>query len=406
MFKQMQILCLLLLIAPVVAWSDLTGVWRSDDNGTYYLRQSENMLSWYGEHSKDDPAWSNVYRAEIHGDVIQGRWSDAPKGRGMSSGTLSLKIEHNGNVLLVVQETGGFGSSRWIRVGYNTEPAPAPVPAGVEPPVLVSTPQPDVKQTPAPVPKPAAKPVPAPALKSDIKPKPTIASAPKFAIKPAIAPAKAPKPDLKPDPATVPAPKPAIKPVTAPASTPKRSIKPKYIAKQAPAAVLNPITLKKSLPKPAIVISLNEDCAGFSALNAKIVQIDGHWKIVDGNYWIFDFGSRENEARRALMVIRHYRLNRYCFVGRPEPSFAYMKRDNQVPTGPLLGEDCVEFSTYNAKLVRINERWRIIDRGRWLYDFSDKKAEARKSLAVIKNYGVNNSCFVGRPNPSFSYLRK
>jgi hypothetical protein len=296
----------------------------------------------------------------------------------------------------VVQETGGFGSSRWIRVGYNTEPAPAPVPADVKPPILVSTPKPDIKQTKSPPLKPVIEQVPASA--SAIKP----------VMKPE--PVSVPKPDIKLKPSTVLAPKLANKPEPAAASKP--DVKPEYAqvlksaAKQAPAPVLKPITLKASVPKPAILFSLNEDCVGFSALNAKIVQIDGRWKIVDGNYWIFDFGSRENEARRALMVIRHYRLNRYCFVGRPEPSFAYMKRDNQVPTGPLLGEDCVEFSTYNAKLVRINERWRIIDRGRWLYDFSDKKAEARKSLTVIKNYGVNNSCFVGRPNPRFSYLRK
>jgi hypothetical protein len=35
------------------------------------------------------------------------------------------------------------------------------------------------------------------------------------------------------------------------------------------------------------------------------------------------FGTRGNEARRAEEVIRHYRLNRHCFVGRPNPSMNY-----------------------------------------------------------------------------------
>ncbi len=286
MFKRIQILCLLLLSVPAIAWADLTGVWRSDDHGTYYLRQSGNKLNWYGELSKNNPAWSNVYQGEIHGDTIQGKWVDVPKGHVMGRGALRLKIRHSGNVLVAEHKTGGFGGSRWTRVGYNPAPGPAPAP----------------------------------------------------------------------------------------------------------------------IPSPPV--SLNEDCIGFSAANAQVKHINGNWKIVDGSHWLFDFGGKKNEAIRALQVIKHYHLDQSCYVGRPGPSFTYMKRGNHAPLGATPGEDCVGFNTANTQVKRINGRWKIVDGNHMMFDFAGKEGEARKSLAVIKHYGFNKSCFVGRPDPSFSYLRR
>jgi hypothetical protein len=83
-----------------------------------------------------------------------------------------------------------------------------------------------------------------------------------------------------------------------------------------------------------------------------------------------------------------------------------MKRGNQAPVGPLPGEDCIGFSIDNVKVKHVNGRWKIVDGNHWMFDFAGKEGEARKSLAVIKRYGFNKSCFVGRPNPSFSYMRR
>lgn len=35
-----------------------------------------------------------------------------------------------------------------------------------------------------------------------------------------------------------------------------------------------------------------------------------------------------------------------------------------------------------------------------------KEAEARTAFAIIKKYGFTRSCYIGRPNPGFRYLRK
>ena len=66
-----------------------------------------------------------------------------------------------------------------------------------------------------------------------------------------------------------------------------------------------------------------DDCIGFNLANAHVAHVGGDWKIVDGSQWIADFGNKHGEANHAMAIIHHYRMNRQCFVGRPNPSMSY-----------------------------------------------------------------------------------
>jgi len=149
-----------------------------------------------------------------------------------------------------------------------------------------------------------------------------------------------------------------------------------------------------------------EDCIAFNSSTVGLEQIDGKWKIVDGSHWLFDFGSDRVAAQKALQVILHYRMNRSCFVGRPDPSFAYLLAKGGVPEGPMAGEDCVAFDPARIRVSKIKNRWKIVDGRRWLFDFGSNATEARQALAIIKRYGFKRSCFVGRPKADFTYLRR
>ncbi|MCK5056423.1 MAG: hypothetical protein KAT34_07205 [Candidatus Aminicenantes bacterium] len=151
---------------------------------------------------------------------------------------------------------------------------------------------------------------------------------------------------------------------------------------------------------------LNEDCISFNPGNIQVKQIKGRWKIVEGSHWMFDFGSDEGEAREAYNIIKHYRMNQSCFVGRPNASFQYLLVSGKAPVGGFPGEDCVSFNPNTIKVKKINNRWKIVDGNHMMFDFGKKKKEAKLAYCIIKKYGFNRSCFVGRPNPSFSYLKK
>ena len=71
-----------------------------------------------------------------------------------------------------------------------------------------------------------------------------------------------------------------------------------------------------------------------------------------------------------------------------------------------ITEDCVSFDPRKAEVKQINGRWKIVDGSHWLFDFGDKRDEAETALWIIKKYGFTHSCFVGRPDASFFYLRR
>ena len=155
-------------------------------------------------------------------------------------------------------------------------------------------------------------------------------------------------------------------------------------------------------PTPAV----QEDCVSFNPNNATVSNIQGRWKIVDGSHWLFDFGSNKAQADQSLQIIKHYGMNQSCFVGRPQPSFTYMLVSGRAPTGSMPGEDCISFNPATATVAQIQNDWKIVDGSHWMFSFGSKEAEARQALAIIKQHGFTFSCFVGRPNPIFRYLRK
>lgn len=285
-----------LLLAGSALAVDLSGTWQADDGGTYYLRQNGSTLTWYGEEKAVGPRWANVFDGRISAQRIRGGWLDVPKGSTQGSGELQLEIRENGNVLEATRKSGGFGGSRWTRVGYQ--------------------PQPVVSVRPAPGGAMLAQP---------------------------------------------------------------------------------------GLIQPSAV---QEDCVAFNNGNTAVSQIEGRWKIIDGNHFLFDFGNNRDEARNALRIIRHYRLDRSCFVGRPDPSLTYLLQGGTAPAGTLRGEDCIAFNPANLSVSNVGGRWKIVEGNHWMFDFGANQAEASQALAVIRTHGFTHSCFVGRPKPSFSYLRK
>ena len=149
-----------------------------------------------------------------------------------------------------------------------------------------------------------------------------------------------------------------------------------------------------------------EDCISFNPVTTTVQQLQGSWKVVDGNNWMFDFGANKVEADQTLAIIKKYRMNQACFVGRPNPSFQYMLVSGNAPVGALGGEDCIPFNPATITVQQLQGSWKVVDGNNWMFDFGANKVEADQALAIIKKYGFTQSCFVGRPGPSFTYLRK
>ena len=156
-------------------------------------------------------------------------------------------------------------------------------------------------------------------------------------------------------------------------------------------------------PQPAQV---REDCIAFDNRQAAVRQAQGRWKVAAGNMWLLDFASNKAQAEQALRVIRQYRMNKQCFVGRPQPSMQYYLSGNNAPAGGMSGEDCNAFNLRNTQVKQVQGRWKIVDGNHWILDFEGNQAEARQAHAIMNKYGFSRICFVGRPNPPMTYFRR
>lgn len=154
-------------------------------------------------------------------------------------------------------------------------------------------------------------------------------------------------------------------------------------------------------PKPAA-----EDCVPFNPNTTMVKNINNSWKIVDGNHWMFDFKGNQSAAVRALQIIKFYKMDRSCFVGRPNPSFSYLLVGNSAPAGNMNGQDCIAFNPGAIEVKQIGGTWKIVQGSMYMYDFGAKKEEAVQAMDVIKKYGFTQQCFVARPNAPFQYLHK
>jgi M6 family metalloprotease-like protein len=107
--------------------TDLTGIWKADDEGTYYLRQVGNTVYWLGMSHDNGGSFTNVFRGTIiatpsGGIGLAGEWADLPLGRGVEGGTLRLRgpriaigpVQTAGPVLTKEGQTGAFKAATWV----------------------------------------------------------------------------------------------------------------------------------------------------------------------------------------------------------------------------------------------------------------------------------------------------
>jgi hypothetical protein len=94
---------------------NLTGTWKCNDGGLYFIRQIDNEIWWYGEQHVENsmqPEFTNVLHGTICSSKINAEWSDIPLGKCSFNGTITLEII-NDCKLRKVSFTGQFGGSVW-----------------------------------------------------------------------------------------------------------------------------------------------------------------------------------------------------------------------------------------------------------------------------------------------------
>ena len=66
-------------------------------------------------------------------------------------------------------------------------------------------------------------------------------------------------------------------------------------------------------------------------------------------------------------------------------------------------EDCISFNPANVTVKQSGNIWLVVDGSHSMFS-APNYTEANTIRNIIKYYGLNKSCFVGRPDPSFQYM--
>ncbi|MGB3554798.1 MAG: serine protease, partial [Jannaschia sp.] len=147
-----------------------------------------------------------------------------------------------------------------------------------------------------------------------------------------------------------------------------------------------------------------EDCIGFNNSNLRVVADGSRFLLTDGRSRMRVFPNR-TEADRTLAILRHYRADRTCFVGRPDPSFSYVLAGSNAPTNAMRGEDCIRHDLANLRILTEGSRITVTDGRSRMLTFPNRR-EAEATIAILRGKEANHICYVGRPGASFTYMRR
>ncbi len=128
----------------------------------------------------------------------------------------------------------------------------------------------------------------------------------------------------------------------------------------------------------------------------------GRWTLYgSGRRTVIDFPNRE-EAERGLLIVQKFALEEYCTVGA---EFSYFKSGGSLPTGDLGGEDCLSIQRDRLSYKVAGGRHLVMNGDASLIAMRTE-TEAQRALAILRGLGARQICYLGRPGPSLTYLKR
>jgi hypothetical protein len=100
----------------------VTGIWRGNDGGIYYVRQTPAGVAWFAQQCSAAgvvPDFANVFAGTRDGNIVRGSWADVPYGRALGAGNLDLRVD--GDRMVRTRVTGGFAGTEWTRLHVNRD---------------------------------------------------------------------------------------------------------------------------------------------------------------------------------------------------------------------------------------------------------------------------------------------
>jgi hypothetical protein len=165
---------------------------------------------------------------------------------------------------------------------------------------------------------------------------------------------------------------------------------------------------------------INETCMKF---NPDSVYIEGPVYALKYKGEVILYFPNRNEAEMALDMIKRNSIDEQCKIGQGiltkasgEESYDddvmyYYLSHGAAPDTETPGEDFLVINPSDVKTKRHHGNWTVVENsiltgGHAMFSFRNDKTACDDAVRVIKKYGFNRECFIGRANASVNYFLK
>lgn len=169
---------------------------------------------------------------------------------------------------------------------------------------------------------------------------------------------------------------------------------------------------------------VEEKCESIGELNV-IQNSEQVWEVQNNGQTLYHFPN-EMEAYQTKAVLEYYNVSEACSCGEGKYTTAQGKEDasakimqyQKTARGSGLGdneinsyangvEDCLPFDPTKLVAKNVDGNWTIVEQPNHLmFSFGDDRQACIDALTLIKKYGYNQTCYIGRANASFNYLKR
>ncbi len=171
-------------------------------------------------------------------------------------------------------------------------------------------------------------------------------------------------------------------------------------ASSAPTAKL---TLSTDTPGPTDAAN-RKDLLAFDPQRAELRWSNGRWALQAGTVSLRDFGTRDEDAREALNIIRRLHLNQRGTIGHPVPIMEYWLADGLAPQAMSGGQHIYPIDRATLRAEAIQGQWCVLDNHRVFFNFGPLEQDAQQALNVIRKHGFDQVGYVGSSQPSMIYF--
>ena len=90
----------------------LTGIYKSEDGGVYFVNEKDGLIYCFGEHKSG--SWAFVFRGNRYGFIVAGTYTFLPKGKEQGHGHLDIGVSENR--IEILSEKNPFKGRSWERI--------------------------------------------------------------------------------------------------------------------------------------------------------------------------------------------------------------------------------------------------------------------------------------------------